>query len=424
MVDLIAEFDSFDFEQFAKAKQSFRSPLHISPDSTNPRIGIIRTSDRITFKQCRRRWGWSSHLRHNLGPKHGISALWFGSGIHFALEEFHGYNRFGHPKAAFLAYVDAFQRSIKGREYKLPDDVNDLIELGQSMMDYYIIWLKQRVNSVGALKTLWVDGVPQVEVNFKFRIPGDWSHYGYDEVYYSGTIDRVCIDDNGLIWPIDYKTAKNIETLHFLTDPQVSAYMWAVPHLYDPLKYPVGGFLYMQLRKTLPNPGRILQNGSVSTAQNQGTNYYMYRQTLIEVYGSVDNSPEPNQQFLRNLMMYVDEWKDEVVQVDRIGRNDRHGQSEGAKIIMEVEDMLNPDLPLYPNPTRMCAHWQYPCPFLSPCTSLDDGSDWIHELEMTTEPREEVYDGWRNFIVWPGEAHPDDDKKLILDRSWLEGLPE
>jgi hypothetical protein len=422
VVDLLADFNEDDLEDFNRVRKHLdASSFQLTKDPNNPRIGIIRTSDRITFKQCRRKWGWSSHLRHNLGPKHGISPLWFGTGIHFALEDFHGYNRFGHPKAAFDGFVEASKRHFKDRTYRLPDDVAQLVELGHQMLDYYIIWMQQRIHSYGALKTLWIDGVPQVEVNFRFRIPGDYSRFGYDEVYYSGTIDRVCIDEAGLLWPIDYKTAKNIEIMHFLTDPQISAYMWAVPHLY---KHPIGGFGYLQLRKSLPNPGRILQNGHVSTAQNQGTNYYMYRQTLIQVYGSVDRSPEPHQIFLNNLLMGMDEWKDDVIQFDRIGRNERHGMSEGAKILLEVEEMLNPDLPLYPNPTRMCAHWQYPCSFLSACTSLDDGSDWVHELEMTTEPREEKYDTWRDFLVYPGDPNPDDDRRVVVDRSWLEGLED
>lgn len=419
MVDITAYFNDEDLALIEAAQKSFKhvpSAFKLDKDPNNPRIAIIRTSDRIAFKGCRRRWGWSSHLRHNLGPRTGIAPLWLGTGFHFALEDFHGYNRFGHPKAAFEAYVKASQVHAP---HKMPDDLDEIVELGRGMLDYYIIWLQQRPHSL--LKTLWIDGVPQVEVNFRFRIPGDWTKYGYDEVWYSGTIDRVCLDDNGLIWPVDYKTAKNIEVMHFLTDPQVSSYMWAVPHIYDQDKYPVGGFKYMQFRKSLPNPGRILQNGTVSNAANQGTNYYMYRQTLIQVYGSVEQSLDSNQAFLKGLMMYQDDNKDEYIQIDNIGRNDRHGQSEGTKIIMECEDMLNPELPLYPNPTRWCAHWQYSCPFLSPCTSLDDGGDWLHELEMTTEEREPKYDGWRDKLVWPGDIDPEAAKTLDMsDRSWLD----
>lgn len=53
----------------------------------------IHTSDRGIFKQCRRRWNWSSPTRHNLIPKptvYGINAaLWFGTGIHHALQHYY-----------------------------------------------------------------------------------------------------------------------------------------------------------------------------------------------------------------------------------------------------------------------------------------------------------------------------------------------
>lgn len=376
-------------------------------DPKNPRVAIIRTSDRITFKNCRRRWGWSSHLRHNLGPNTGISPLWFGTGMHFALEDFHGYNRFGHPTKAFMAYVDARKRHDPEL---LPDDVTELIELGQGMMDYYVIWLQQRTNTL--LRTFWFNGIPQVEVNFKFRVPWDPGKFGYDEVYYSGTIDRICEDQNGLLWPLDYKSAKVIETLHYLTDPQVSVYDWAAPHIYD---RPIGGFLYQQHRKATPNKGRILKNGSVSLDKSQLTTRLLYKQTLIEVYGDVEKAPPANQDFLTYLAQWEDETQDSFVRIDKITRNERRQQSEGVKILLEIEDMLNPDLALYPNPTRDCPKF---CPFYSPCVSLDDGGDWKHELRMTTMPRDPVYDTWRKRIVWPGDGDP---KKLDMgDRSWLE----
>jgi hypothetical protein len=378
-------------------------------DSGHPRVAIIRTSDRVAFKACRRRWGWSSHLRHNLGPRYGIAPLWLGTGLHFALEDFHGYNRFGHPKTAFEAFVKA---STLHNKKKLPEDLDDLVALGSGMMDYYILWLQQRPHSL--MKTLWVNGIPQVEVNFRFRIPGDWTRFGYDEVYYSGTIDRVCVDQDGVLWPLDYKSAKNIEIMHYLTDPQVGAYMWATPHLYD---MPVGGFMYMQFRKAIPNPGRILMSGGVSHAQGQSTTHFLYRKTLQEVYGSVDNAPEKCQGLLNELAIQEDENKDSFIQIDRIYRNERQAQSEGVKILMEIEDMLNPNLPLYPNPTRFCAAYNNPCPFLSPCTSMDDGGDWLYELEATTEPRESKYDAWRNKLVYPGDEKPDTN---FGDRSWLE----
>src|SRR5205814_4275874 len=53
----------------------------------------IHTSDRGTFKACRRRWAWSSPSRDNIISKvqvHGVTVpLWFGTGIHYALEKYY-----------------------------------------------------------------------------------------------------------------------------------------------------------------------------------------------------------------------------------------------------------------------------------------------------------------------------------------------
>lgn len=403
MVDINATLSKYEFERLV-LNDEIAEGLSIARDPNNPRTAVIRTSDRISFKNCRRRWGWSSHLRHNLGPREGISPLWFGTGIHFALEDFHGYNRFGHPRLAFEAYVKARHDHDSQR---LPEDHKELLTLGQEMMDYYVIWMQQRKNTL--LKTYWHDGVPQVEVNFRFDIPFDATKWGYDKVVYSGTIDRVCIDENGWLWPLDYKTAAAIATLHYSTDPQIGVYMWAMPHIYNK---PVGGFYYQQHRKGTPKAGRILKNGGVSVDKEQATSRLLYRQTLIEVYGSVEQAPEANQQLLNVLSGQEDEWQDKFIRIDKVHRNERAAQSEGVKIIMELEDILNPDLPLYPNPTRDCAAF---CPFHSPCVALDDGSDYQHILNTLMEPREKVYDSWRKKVKWPDGSQGDTAPDLNLE---------
>lgn len=387
-------------------------PLQVSRDPNKPRVAIIRTSDRISFKRCRRLWGWTSHLRHNLEPVSAVTPLWFGSGFHFALEDFHGWNRFGHPKKAFLAYVAARQ---KYDPKKVPDEIDQLIELGSGMLDYYILWLQQRKNSIW--KTFWYNGEPQVEVNFRIQIPWEKGKFGWDEVYYSGTIDRICIDEYDLLWPCDYKTAAQMATLHYLTDPQINAYMWGAPFIYP--EHKIGGFLYQQHKKKVPHGGQRLLNGGLSTAKNQETSSIMYRLGMIEIFGSVEAAPQANQNYLTQLKLEEDILYDKYVRIDKVGRNERNAQSEGVKVLMEIEDMLNPDLPLYPNPTRDCSG-NYTCSFLSPCVSMDDGSDWLTDLEQTTQKRAPSYDSWREKIIWPGDPLHEDSKPPEDDRSWLD----
>jgi hypothetical protein len=70
----------------------------------------IHTSDRGTFKNCRRQWAWSSPARHNLIPKTRITGirepLWFGTGIHYALERYYHPMLKEDPVVTWLTWFD------------------------------------------------------------------------------------------------------------------------------------------------------------------------------------------------------------------------------------------------------------------------------------------------------------------------------
>jgi hypothetical protein len=368
------------------------------------RVAVIRTSDRLTFKRCRRRWGWGSHLRHNLGPKQKATPLWLGSGFHFALEDMHSTTpKFGSAADAFRAYVNATRKQNQG---SLPDDWQETLALGIGMLDYYQHeWLKNR----DPLTTFVYNDVPQVEVNFRIPIPFDATHWGYDEVVYSGTIDRVIIDENGILWLLEYKTAKSIATLHYSVDPQVGAYIWAARHMYP--GYEIGGVIYQQHKKAVPEEPRILANGKLSTNKQQATTHSRYRKVVKEIYGDPQRAPGDVIATLNHFAYIEDASRDAFIRRDKIFRNEFAAESEGSKILMEVREMLDPELPLYPNPTRDCT---YQCPFISPCVSIDDGSDWQYELEQTVEPRERSYDSWRTFLPG-GRNHTEDTTTLTLE---------
>lgn len=374
--------------------------LNLATLSDGRKALIIRTSDRISFKQCRRKWGWSSHLKNNLGAKNLAAPLWFGSAIHYALEDFHGWNHFKRASNAFRAFCIA---TSKQNVRQLPIEANELYELGIAMMDYYQdYWLAEREMT----KTYWeknAQGIlePQCEVNFSIPIPLDEypqlkelaRRNGADTILYRGTIDRVGIDEYGNLWCVEYKTAKRAEHAHYMTDPQVTTYIWAMRHIY---KQPVAGVIYYQFIKDEPKLPRLLSSGKISTASNLASSVPLYRKQLTDLYGSVTNAPKENQEFLATLSRTETENKDRYVVRERVTRNEQQCDSEAVKIILEMEDMLNPDLPLYPNPTRQCP---YMCSFLGPCITMDDGGDWETELSQEFDQRDQAPDRmWRNRL--------------------------
>lgn len=130
----------------------------------------IHTSDRATFKDCRRRWYWSSPAHQNLIPKVSIYGIympfWFGTGIHVALEKYYHPILRENPEVAFDAwfdvqwnggqikeseleqYADRFPSQLKngtwvveGLKDVLPDPDYDAFEmhheLGKGMMRFY-----------------------------------------------------------------------------------------------------------------------------------------------------------------------------------------------------------------------------------------------------------------------------------------------
>ena len=379
------------FEPFDAGKEELTQP------AIGERIAVIRTSDRINFKRCRRRWAWNSHLKQNLGPKETVGALWYGSGMHFALEDYHGNNVYGHPAEALRAYYQATKATRHLQQ--LPGDVEDLMPLGIGMMHYYAdYWLKQR----DTLRTYIHDGVPQVEVNALCEINLSmfprWLKRHYDRVLYSATFDRVVVDEEDRLWIVDYKSAKRITTTHFQTDPQVGAYCWLGNYIYG---RPIEGLIYQQHRKELPDDPRILADGRISTAKAQKVTHPIYRAALVNLYGAdFTRWPEENLDFLNWLATEETPTADHFIRRDRLSRNFHSHEAEGEKILMEIEDMLDPTLPLYPNPTRDCPY----CPFYTPCINVDDGSDFKGELQISYQPRPKAFDQWRQHLPQP--VHP------------------
>lgn len=346
----------------------------------------IHTSDRILFKRCRRKWNWASPLRENLIPKDASpSALWFGTGFHFALEDFHGYNRFGDPVKAFEAYYDACRPSER------PEDADELLDLARGMLSYYQIWLRHR----NEFQTYWVDGVPQVEVDFEIPLPPEICELAGREIVYAGTFDRVVVDPYGRLWIMDYKTVKQFDTSKLETDPQISAYAWAAELIYE---REVEGVVYMQFYKGYPQEPKVLQNGTLSKNKNQRTTHALYRRALLRIYGSPDRFPPDYVEFLNYLLDQESAEGDKFIRRDLVRRNGYSKETEYKKILDEVMDMLDPNLRIYPNPTRDCI-WD--CPFRSACLAMDDGSDWEYIIENDFMVREEVPQNWRQRIQWP-----------------------
>lgn len=354
---------------------------------------VIRTSDRSAFKRCRRKWAWHSGLRQNLRIKDTPSYFWIGTGGHFALEDYHGYNHFGHPVEAFRAYVQACRVFSRKHGYGLPDDWEEQQTLGEGILEHYLIWMQNREHH----ETVWIDGAPQVEIRCEIDLTEYLQGYipeGVDKVVYQLTLDRLVeIDDE--YWITDYKFYKQFSQTALIYDQQMSAYIWGASAIYEK---PIAGAILHELVKNIPHEPKILSTGKLSAAQNQSTTHRMYREALVNMYGNVEKAPKKNVDCLNDLAHQEGDNRDKFIKRTFSRRTPMQQEAQGSMILMEAQDMINADLPLYPNPTRDCS-WD--CSLQDICLMVDRDDDWEPLLlELTVNDTEE-HDGWRSNLVLP-----------------------
>lgn len=350
---------------------------------------VIRTSDRALFKRCRRKWGWHSGLRKNLRIKDTPSYFWIGTGGHFALEDYHGYNHFGHPVEAFNAYVTACKEYKRANGHGLPDDWQEQANLGQAILDYYLLWMQTRDHH----ETVWIDSQPQVEIKCEIVLPV-LAPPGFDVVVYQLTLDRL-VEIEGEYWITDYKFYKQMSSNDLDFDAQMSAYIWGAQTIFEK---PIAGAILHELIKKVPVEPRILSSGKLSHAANQSTTHRLYREALIHMYGEVEKAPSQNIKCLNDLAHQEGADRDNYIRRSKTRRTETQMQSQGTKILMEVEDMCNPDLPLYTNETRDCS-WD--CSLRDICIMIDRDDNWEELLmELTVSDTEET-SSWRNHLVLP-----------------------
>lgn len=419
----------------------------------------IRTSTRRVMRRCLRKWGYQSSMRMNLerkGTETNIN-FWFGSAIHFAMEDYFGYNRFGDPVKAFQGYYAAFPA------YDRPEGADQMYYIGLGMLEYFKEWYPKH-NEAPGFETVWldVDGVevlpgtqgakPLIEESFmldmgmKVWVREDTEQIVFDTeaklrhaltagrvrkdfqadryymvepvpdsfppiekhiylietpVYYHGTLDRIVKDRQGRWWILDWKTAKGADTNKLDTDDQISAYLWAAEQWFG---HPIHGFVYVQLTKDVARPLKVLANGNLSVDKKQKTTYTTARKSVISTYGSVTKAPANVVTYLNWLLTEESPEGDKFLRWDMVTRTPEQKVSTYNHIVGELRLMLDPDLYLFPNPTRDCI-WD--CNFREACLMTERGKEqdalrWLH-AEFQERPREEDgnTDKWKENVPWP-----------------------
>ena len=364
-----------------------------APPKNLQTIGI-HTSDRATFKRCRRKWDYTSPIRQNLQPKisyFGVQwPLWFGTGIHKVLEMY--YLSLAYPTSEYTPmwqmWQDWYVEQLVQIEQQAPgyyaeniEEFDKHLDLGIGMMRYYEDYATSH------------DNFTVTEPEHDFSVPlnsgtirdrnSPRGLFAFDEsVAYEGRMDAMIVDDQGRMGILETKTAANIDEDYLAKlelDDQCTSYLWAARQE----GYHAEFVLYNVLAKRYPKPPTELANGKLSIDRNQGTTARLFLEAALEL--NLVGSDWWSSERVVNYREFLEEQGDELYIVrKKVLRNDWEIENVGKRIMQETEDMLN-DPYIYPNPT---GDWGcIRCAFRGPCIMAEDGSDPSYTLQENYESR-------------------------------------
>jgi hypothetical protein len=352
----------------------------------------IHTSDTATFKRCRTRWDWTSPNRGNLRAKvtsTGINFnLAFGTGIHYALEKW--YEKGAVPSSTFDVWWKNLEKNIKdlneGFWIENADEFARHLDLGIGMMKFYIEHYQSELSEYEVVST---EHSFAVDTGLTARDPTTGKTL---PVMYCGRMDLILRHiKTGKYGVMDHKTSSRHGDDDFLLkldmDEQVTRYMWAAQKEAQENDLPykkIDFVVYNILYKAYPKPPSILEkSGNISiNRQTESTTAELFKAMVLSdpMHGAWFQTNEKAQSYYQYL---ADEGVGRFVHRELVRRNDYELDACGKRILLECQDMLAPDLRIYPNAT---GEWYcLRCPFRSPCIAALDGSDVDFMLETNYE---------------------------------------
>lgn len=383
----------------------------------------VHTSERRSFRGCRRRWDWIS--RQFYYPKVTPRPLEFGVAFHEAFEVYYrsylGLFVNPDPEASLAAAIGTFKRITREQRLKyiqlngdidpeMHADYMDRVDLGVKMLNHY--FTKVAPNQHAGLKPL------KVEIKFEVPITNpdtgeqdlwckcDWCwrrQCKYWEaqtltpypikgrgvwkglpVTFGGRIDAIFEDNEGRYWIVDWKTAARLsgtETSdeYLWNDDQIGGYVAALRRI----GIPVVGFIYAEIKKAVPEEPEPLKTRRLgrlfSVNKQQNTNWELYRDTVEQ------NDPEAFEAGLYDEHIQYLQAEGPVFHAwHPVFRNDVQCQNAFRNLWMEAKEMTSPDLLIYPNQGRFhCKGFGNfgGCVFWDACLGKERGEDYQYTLD-------------------------------------------
>ena len=323
----------------------------------------ISTTERQGFKQCRLAWDFGSYQRKNLEPNRADNRLWFGTGVHKALDEYYSPRQTVNEDGSVPARGDLVGFWIKwtDAEYKRMAEVvgmfeeetaefNDMKGLGIAVLTNYAKYAEEN------------DDFEVIMTEQEFEVP--IRNPATNEVVglLVGRFDGIARTRDGRLWLLEHKTAADrLNPNDTLYDDQTTGYLWAAQQVFG---QPLEGIYYNVLRKKVPRKPPLLASGkSLSKAKDIDTTYEVYLDAIIE------NGFDPAQ--YSDILEILKAKGNTFVMREKVIKDPMEIALWGRQLYDEYCDMAdNPRI--YPNMTWDCS-WM--CDFKSLCAATRKGDD-------------------------------------------------
>lgn len=375
---------------------------------------ILRNSERKLFKECQWKWQREYVDRMKLNREESV-ALWFGTGIHLAMEKYYvpGRERGIDPRETFEQYVldsDAEMRYVRTHDTLGDfDEAVAALELGTDMLTGYL-------EEYGG--DPWMD-VIAAEQDFQVTLPYREAVLLQEDSPFDvtlkderaivvGSIDLVFRDTrDGSIWLKDFKTAKALGTMNtqFLPmDDQAGMYCAVAQKVLRSKgligeKEKVSGIQYDYLAK---RKGDTRPKNAEGMATNKPTKQH-YVDALMR------HDPELDEAKIKRMKVAELEVECEDAGLTVLGdpskqqpqprferKNVRRTNAKNVNQLRRVQDDLTSMSLIRNNVVRATkttgTHCAY-CPFLEICQLDEDNKDW-------SQMAQDVYTTWD-----PYESH-------------------
>ncbi len=402
----------------------------------------IHTSERKSFRGCRRRWDWIFHQYYY--PKVTAKPLEFGVAFHEAMETLYDPDTWKFDRKIILgSAIQTFTEKCNEQKRKYLDhieqyeldtedaveDYKERVDLGVSMLKFFAEkvmpdwdkhWTPRHVEieflvpiqdpdtdnyllcTCVQCQVLFCNHMNAEEPDIDFAILKKKDGSGYalsmngqghipwegNPVVLAGRIDAIMEDAYGNLWITDWKTAAQLSKERgdeFLQlDDQISSYVMA---LRRKLGIDIKGFLYVEIRKAVPdaparNQSRRLGR-AFSVSKNQATTYDLYLATV-----KAEDSEAYEEGLYDEFLMFLQEEGAAYHWRYQVHKTDQELEQIERMLFNEASDMIDQNLRIYPNAGKFnCSY----CAFRQPCMEMNRQGDVQYLLDEMYDKKTKHY---------------------------------